>query len=293
GISLNNDTISKNSMKTWMGIPRIIFIALIAIFIFMTGDGIEQAFLSKNIVDIGFSGGQASLVFTVYGVMVVVGSWLAAVLSDVYGPKKIMALGTIIWLIFHVLFLVFGLGMESLPMMIVLYGIRGLGYPLFLYGFLVWVTYITDKARLATAIGWFWAMFSVGMGVIGTYLPSFTIPFMGFNGRLWMSLTLIFVCCLISFIVVGKHDVKPNIMLSVKQRYSKVLKDIDIVYKNPDIIKVFIVIIINQLSLFGLVIIFPGLFTDTIGFSMQQWLWTWGTMHVTCIVGDVIWGVIA
>lgn len=290
---MNNETISKNSMKTWMGIPRIIFIALIAIFIFMTGDGIEQAFLSKNIVDIGFSGGQASLVFTVYGVMVVVGSWLAAVLSDVYGPKKIIALGTIIWLIFHVLFLVFGLGMESLPMMLVLYGIRGLGYPLFLYGFLVWVTYITDKARLATAIGWFWAMFSVGMGVIGTYLPSFTIPFMGFNGTLWMSLIWIFVGGLIAFIVVGKHDVKPNIMLSVKQRYSKVLKDIGIVYKNPDIIKVFIVRIINQLSLFGLVIIFPVLFTDTIGFSMQQWLWTWGTMHVTCIVGDVIWGVIA
>ncbi|MBL0376245.1 MFS transporter [Staphylococcus ureilyticus] len=276
-----------------MGIPKIIFIALIAIFIFMTGDGIEQAFLSKNIVDIGFSGGQASLVFTVYGVMVVVGSWLAAVLSDVYGPRKIMALGTIIWLIFHVLFLVFGIGMENLPMMLVLYGIRGLGYPLFLYGFLVWVTYITDKARLATAIGWFWAMFSVGMGVIGTYLPSFTIPFIGFNGTLWMSLIWIFIGCLIAFIVVGKRDVKPNITLSVKQRYTKVLKDIGVVYKNPEIIKVFIVRIINQLSLFGLVIIFPVLFTETIGFSMQQWLWTWGTMHVTCIVGDVVWGIIA
>ncbi|AVL78640.1 MFS transporter [Staphylococcus cohnii subsp. cohnii] len=276
-----------------MGIPKIIFIALIAIFIFMTGDGIEQAFLSKNIVDIGFSGGQASLVFTVYGVMVVVGSWLAAVLSDVYGPRKIMALGTIIWLIFHVLFLVFGIGMENLPMMLVLYGIRGLGYPLFLYGFLVWVTYITDKARLATAIGWFWAMFSVGMGVIGTYLPSFTIPFIGFNGTLWMSLIWIFIGGLIAFIVVGKRDVKPNITLSVKQRYTKVLKDIGVVYKNPEIIKVFIVRIINQLSLFGLVIIFPVLFTETIGFSMQQWLWTWGTMHVTCIVGDVVWGIIA
>ncbi|MBM9448356.1 MFS transporter [Staphylococcus cohnii] len=276
-----------------MGIPKIIFIALIAIFIFMTGDGIEQAFLSKNIVDIGFSSGQASLVFTVYGVMVVVGSWLAAVLSDVYGPRKIMALGTIIWLIFHVLFLVFGIGMENLPMMLVLYGIRGLGYPLFLYGFLVWVTYITDKARLATAIGWFWAMFSVGMGVIGTYLPSFTIPFIGFNGTLWMSLIWIFIGGLIAFIVVGKRDVKPNITLSVKQRYTKVLKDIGVVYKNPEIIKVFIVRIINQLSLFGLVIIFPVLFTETIGFSMQQWLWTWGTMHVTCIVGDVVWGIIA
>src|SRR5699024_2520038 len=276
-----------------MGIPKIIFIALIAIFIFMTGDGIEQAFLSKNIVDIGFSSGQASLVFTVYGVMVVVGSWLAAVLSDVYGPRKIMALGTIIWLIFHVLFLVFGIGMENLPMMLVLYGIRGLGYPLFLYGFLVWVTYITDKARLATAIGWFWAMFSVGMGVIGTYLPSFTIPFIGFNGTLWMSLIWIVIGGLIAFIVVGKRDVKPNITLSVKQRYSKVLKDIGVVYKNAQTIKVFIVRIINQLSLFALVIIFPVLFTETIGFSMQQWLWTWGTMHVTCIVGDVVWGIIA
>lgn len=124
---MNNFTVPKDSPKTWMGIPKIIFIALIAIFIFMTGDGIEQAFLSKNIVDIGFSSGQASLVFTVYGVMVVVGSWLAAVLSDVYGPRKIMALGTIIWLIFHVLFLLFGIGMENSPMMLVLYGIRGLG----------------------------------------------------------------------------------------------------------------------------------------------------------------------
>src|SRR5699024_5423498 len=239
------------------------------------------------------SDGQASLGFTVYGVLVVVGSCLAAVLSDVYGPKKIMSLGTIILLIYHVLFLVFRLDLKSLPIMLVLYGMIRLIYQLFLLGFLVWVTYITDIARLATAIGWFWAMFSVGMGVIGTYLPSFTIPFMGFNGTLWMSLIWIFVGGLIAFIVVGKHDVKPNIMLSVKQRYSKVLKDIGIVYKNSDIIKVFIVRIINQLSLFGLVIIFPVLFTDTIGFSMQQWLWTWGTMHVTCIVGDVIWGVIA
>lgn len=166
---INLDT-SSNSVreKTWMGVPRIIFAALIAIFIFMTGDGIEQAFLSKNIVDLGFSSGQASLVFTVYGVMVVVGSWLAAVLSDVYGPRKVMVLGTVIWLVFHILFLVFGLGLENYSMMLLMYGIRGLGYPLFLYGFLVWVTYITNKARLATAIGWFWAMFSVGMGVIGT-----------------------------------------------------------------------------------------------------------------------------
>lgn len=248
---INLDT-SSNSVreKTWMGVPRIIFAALIAIFIFMTGDGIEQAFLSKNIVDLGFSSGQASLVFTLYGVMVVVGSWLAAVLSDVYGPRKVMVLGTVIWLVFHILFLVFGLGLENYSMMLLMYGIRGLGYPLFLYGFLVWVTYITNKARLATAIGWFWAMFSVGMGMIGTYLPSFTIPHIGFMGTLWMSVIWIGVGGLIAFYVVGKRNIKPNVDKPIKERYVKVLKEVGIVYKNPDIIKVFVVRIINQLSLF-------------------------------------------
>ncbi|WP_324609256.1 MFS transporter [Staphylococcus kloosii] len=284
-----NKSIKEN---TWMGIPKIIFVALIAIFIFMTGDGIEQAFLSKNIVDIGFSHSQASMVFTVYGVMVVVGSWLAAVLSDVYGPKKVMMLGTVIWLVFHVLFLIFGMSMENYSMMLVMYGIRGLGYPLFLYAFLVWVTYITDKTRLATAIGWFWAMYSVGMGVIGTYLPSFTIPHIGFMGTLWMSLIWIIIGGVIAYITVGKHDVRPNAHKSTKERFSTVLSEIGVVYKNPNIIKVFIVRIINQLSLFGLVVIFPSLFTDDIGFTTQQWLWVWGTMHVTCIVGDVAWGII-
>ncbi|MEJ7271890.1 MFS transporter, partial [Staphylococcus epidermidis] len=79
---------------------------------------------------------------------------------------------------------------------------------------------------------------------------------------------------LIAFYVVGKRNIKPNVDKPIKERYVKVLKEVGIVYKNPDIIKVFVVRIINQLSLFGLVVIFPVLFTDTIGFTMQQWLWT-------------------
>lgn len=123
-------TIEKNR-KLWMGIPTVVFLGIIAIFIFMTGDGIEQAFLSKYIVDIGFSKSQASLVFAVYGVMVVVGSWLAAVLSDVYGPRKVMTSGVVLWIVFHVLFLTFGLQVENYNMMLLMYGIRGIAYPLF------------------------------------------------------------------------------------------------------------------------------------------------------------------
>lgn len=44
----------------------------IAIAVFMTGDGFELTFLSKYIVDQGFSSSQASLMFTMYGLMATV-----------------------------------------------------------------------------------------------------------------------------------------------------------------------------------------------------------------------------
>ena len=37
-----------------------------------------------------------------------------------------------------------------------LYGLRGFGYPLFAYGFLVWISVAVPRHRLGTAVGWFW-----------------------------------------------------------------------------------------------------------------------------------------
>lgn len=95
-----------------------------------------------------------------------------------------MVLSFIIWIVFHNAFLTLGIEQHSYTMMLIMYGIRGFAYPMFIYSFVVWITYSAPRHRLASAMGWFWAMYSVGIGFLGTYLPSFTIPWIGFMGNI-------------------------------------------------------------------------------------------------------------
>lgn len=147
------NTLSTNNAKQFLGLPITLIWGYIAVAIFMTGDGIEQAFLSKYIVSIGFESQQASAVLTLYGLIVAVASWLSGILAEIFSPRKIMALAFIIWIIFHVGFLTLGLEQHSYPMMLIMYGIRGFAYPMFIYSFVVWITYSAPKHRLASAMG--------------------------------------------------------------------------------------------------------------------------------------------
>ena len=89
---------------------------------------------------------------------------------------------------FHVLFLVFGLGHANYALILVFYGIRGFAYPLFLYSFIVAIIHNVKSDNASSAIGWFWAVYSIGIGVFGSYIPSFTIPHIGELGTLWLAL---------------------------------------------------------------------------------------------------------
>ena len=60
--------------------------------------------------------------------------------------------------------------------MLLTYALRGFGYPLFAYGFLVWITAATPAERLGTAVGWFWFAFTGGLPTLGSLLASFTVP---------------------------------------------------------------------------------------------------------------------
>ena len=46
----------------------------------MTGDGMEQAFLSKYIMSLGFDNSEAGNVSTVYGLVEAIASWLSGVM---------------------------------------------------------------------------------------------------------------------------------------------------------------------------------------------------------------------
>ena len=123
--------------KQWLGLPLNLLWGYIAIAVFMTGDGFELAFLSHYIKELGFSPAQASFAFTLYGLAAALSAWISGVVAEIITPLKTMMIGFVLWCVFHVLFLVFGLGHANYALILVFYGIRGFAYPLFLYSFIV------------------------------------------------------------------------------------------------------------------------------------------------------------
>lgn len=73
-----------------------------------------------------------------------------------------MLIGATGWIVFEVIFLAFGVAVNNETVIFLAYAARGMGYPLFAFGFLVWIAAVADRARLATAIGWFYVSFTAG-----------------------------------------------------------------------------------------------------------------------------------
>ncbi|WP_052365413.1 MFS transporter [Halotalea alkalilenta] len=284
---------SSSSGKQFLGLPIILMWGYLAIAIFMTGDGIEQAFLSSYLIEIGFSQGDAAMVFTVYGLIVAIASWFSGVFAEMIGPRNAMKWGAVIWLAFHVLFMIFGIEQENLAMITLLYGIRGIGYPLFIYSFIVWIAQVAPSHRLASAMGWFWAMYSVGVGFIGTYLPSFTIPVLGFAGTLWMATAWVAVAGFMGlFLIKDKTSSTKRASASRQEKIRELARGVTILAENRNIAIACVVRSINQLALFGFVVFMPVFFTHQLGFSMSEWLRIWGAVFITTIFTNVLWGVV-
>lgn len=281
-----------NAEKRIFGLPLKLIGGFIAILIFMAGDGIEQAFLSKYIVDLGFSIDQSALVFSIYGITLAIGSWLAGVLSEMWGPKRVMLLGLIIWVIFEIGFLVFGLAQENYAMILINYGIRGLGYPLFAFAFIVWVAYITEESKLATAMGWFFFMFSGGIGFLGSFYPSIFLPILGYMGTLWSSLIWIILGGILGILCVDDRDINGNLIAKKdsKRSFASFTKGITILWEKPKVAVGGLLRTINTSAWFGYVVILPVFFTSTLHFETTEWLLIWTICSLSNMIFNVIWG---
>jgi polyol permease family len=280
--------------RHFLGMPLALLGGYIAIVFCMTGDGIEQAFLSKYVVNLGFTAGDSALLFTVYGATAALASWLSGVLADVYQPRRIMLIGVAWWLIFHVLFLWLGLGHLNFPLMLLFYGIRGVAYPLFFYGFFVWVVQRSRPHELASAIGWTWSMFTIGYGIVGSYLPSFTIQWIGYMGTLWMSMGWVLAGGLLIYFFTGGVGTTPNAGIEGGgSKFGEIAKCVTLIFKNRNIALALITRIICNLSLFGFPVIMPLLYTSpTVGFSVPEWARIWGMFFLVQPVTNVLWGLI-
>jgi polyol permease family len=263
----------------------------VGLLFFMIGDGVEAGYLSKYLVDRGIaSEHDVALIFTAYGITVAISAWLSGALSDLCGPRQVMAIGLAIWAVFEVGFLLLGVAPGSYAMIMTMYALRGFGYPLFAYGFLVWITVAAPKQRLGTAVGWFWFALTGGLFTSSSLIASFLIPTIGPYATLWVSLGLVIVGGVVALVGLqeptGKHRLAPPGSHPVRT----LLSSVSIAWEEPKTAIGSIVRVINTAPQNGFLVFLPIYFTETIGFSLEQWLRLLFFMFLSNIIWNLLFG---
>jgi polyol permease family len=274
-----------------LGIHPPLLWGYVGLLFFMIGDGIEAGYLSKYLVDRGISSEQnVALIFTVYGITVAIAAWLSGALSDLWGPRQVMAIGLAIWTIFEVGFLLLGVAPGNYWLIMILYGLRGFGYPLFAYGFLVWITVAAPRQRLGTAVGWFWFALTGGLFTSSSLIASFAIPAIGPYQTLWFSLALVVLGGVIALVglrePIGKHRLAPPGAHPLRTLVSS----ISIAWEKPKTAIGSIVRVINTAPQNGFLVFLPIYFTETIGFTLEQWLRLLFFMFLSNIIWNLLFG---
>ncbi|MES2391831.1 MAG: MFS transporter [Acidobacteriota bacterium] len=275
-----------------IGIPSVLGWGFVGLLLFMIGDGVETGFLSPYLHDHGLSEHAVAGIFTAYGIFVGIAGWLSGALSDVMGPRKVIMLGLSIWLVMEVLFLTVGVSSMSVPILLLTYGVRGLGYPLFAFGFLVWITVAAPRKRMASAMGWFWFAFTGGLPTLGSLLASFTIPRIGFMYTLWLSAGLVLLGGLVLLIGVKEPRGRVRLVAAKENPVRALFYSISIAWKRPKVGIAAIVRAINTAPEFGFFIFLPIFFTQTIGFSMVVWLRLLSAIFLSNIIWNLLFGLI-
>lgn len=270
--------------------PLKMLVGYVAIAFFMTGDGFDLAFLSHYIQSLGFSSTESSLVFTVYGLTAAFSAWGLGVVAEILNPRRTMFIGFAMWIIFNALFLYFGLYQQNYALIILFYGLRGAAYPLFLYSFIVVLVHNIHERQISGALGWFWTVYSIGIGVAGSFIPSFTIPYLGEYGTLWLAMVFVAIggCCLFFLRNIYSPDLSH---LSLKEKFAELSLAITL-FKKPQVCYLSFIRIVNTLSLFGFAVVMPSFFVDRLNFTTSEWLQIWSVFFFTTVFSNVFWGLV-
>ncbi|KAA9149091.1 MFS transporter [Amycolatopsis acidicola] len=280
-------------LNKW-GLPAPLLLGYVGLLLFMVGDGVESGFISPFMADNG-AGSEihASYVITVYGVAVMLASWLSGALSELWGPRRVMLIGLAIWVVFDVLFLSVAVAGHNYALMLVFYGIRGFGYPMFAFGFLVWITAVAPVARLGAAVGWFYFAFTGGLPTLGSLLASFTNPVLGHYGTLWLSVGVLALGGLICVLGVRERTGYQRLAPPDVKPVQSLISSVSIAWKKPRVGMGMLARVINTAPEFGMLVFFPTIFSDQIGFGEGRWLLLVSVIYGTNIFFNLIFGLLS
>ena len=281
------DISTSSRLANKAGLPAALLPGYLGILIFMMGDGMEVGWLSPYLMERGMSIQQSASLFTAYGVTIAVSSWFSGVLAESYGPKKAMLIGLVLYLLGTVGFIGIGLASFDFPVMLVTYALRGFGYPLFAYSFLVWISYATPKHMLGRAVGWFWFVFTGGLNVLGAFYSTWAIKELGHINALWSAVFWVLVGAFFA-LVLNKAKFKIN-PVAQANKLKELVKGLTIVKDEPKVALGGIVRVINTTAQFAFPVFLPT-YMAAYGFSTTEWLYIWGTIFTSNIVFNLVFG---
>lgn len=280
-----------------IGIPHSLRWGFLGVLIFMTGNGVESNFLSPHMADaLGSGPALVANIITMYGVAVLVGSYLSGALSDLWGPRKVMALGFGVWMVFEVLFLL-ALNAGSIPGVFVSYFLRGFGFPLFAFAFLVWINSVVPRKRNGTAVGWFYVMFTGGLPTLGSLFAVFAIPMLGGGAvgeyqTMWASSLLVVAGFLVAWFGVREERGRSRLVPAGDSAVRVLTSGVRLLATNRKTLMGFLVRIINTAPEFGMFIILPAVIAGELGWSQSQWLTMTVLVYASNVAFNALFGAI-
>ncbi|MEU1408582.1 MFS transporter [Streptomyces sp. NPDC005728] len=276
-----------------LGIPRALIWGYVGVLLFMIGDGVETSYLPAFFkTDLGFAEAGVGIIFTVYGVTAAVGAFLAGGLSDLWGPRRVMMAGAACWAVCHATMLAVAIPAHSYWLILFTYGLRGFGYPLFAYGFMVWIMAGAPERQIGKALGWFWFCFTMGYPVIGSALVSLLKPDIGFYRTLWVSLAMIVAGALVVLLLLRDRTGFQGLSggterVSLPRTFAGCFT---VMFTKPRVGMGAVVRLINTTSQFGVWVFVPLFLVDRIGFSAQEWASLLIVMMVSNLACVVLFG---
>lgn len=288
---------SRETIFDRVGIPHSLRWGFLAVLVFMAGNGTESNFIAPHIQAVLHSpAATAATIISAYGVSVLVGSYMSGALADLWGPRRVMVLGTVVWVVFEVLFLV-SLDMHSLPLVFLTYFLRGFGYPLFAFAFLVWINVTVPEERNGKAVGWFYVMFTGGLPTFGSLfalgmIPAFGGGTAGETAAMIGSILLVLVGSAIAWFGVRDPKGMRRIAPAGESAAGVLTAGLRLTVRRPKILMGFLVRMINTAPQYGMFVILPAVIANDRGWGQSRWLTMTVLVYATNILVNAVFGAI-